>query len=74
MGHPETADGILDTVWKLFASVKLTVVLLLSLAATSVIGTLIPQNQDSVAYLEAFGPFLFRFFNVLGLFDLYHSW
>jgi cytochrome c biogenesis protein len=49
-------------------------VLLLTLALTSIIGTLIPQNESPQAYLKAFGAFLYRFFDVLGFFDLYHSW
>jgi cytochrome c biogenesis protein len=49
-------------------------VLLLSLAATSIIGTLIPQNEDPAAYFQAFGGFLYRLFDILGLFDMYHSW
>ncbi len=61
-------------IWDFFSSVKLTIGLLLSLAATSIIGTLIPQNESAQAYLKAFGAFLYRFFDVLGFFDLYHSW
>jgi cytochrome c biogenesis protein len=61
-------------IWNFFSSVKLTIVLLLSLAATSIIGTLIPQNEDPAAYTRAFGAFLYRFFDVLGFLDLYHSW
>ena len=68
-----TADPI-RKIWDLFSSVKLTVVLLLTLAVTSIIGTLIPQNESPQAYVKAFGVFLYRFFNVLGFFDLYHSW
>jgi cytochrome c biogenesis protein len=64
----------LNQLWKTFASVKLTIVLLLTLAATSIIGTLIPQNQTPVAYVQAFGEFLYRLFALLGLFDMYHSW
>jgi cytochrome c biogenesis protein len=60
--------------WKLFASVKLTIVLLLTLATTSIIGTLIPQNEAPTAYFETFGSFLYRIFSLLGLFDMYHSW
>ena len=41
--------------WRFFASVRLTVVLLLSLAATSIIGTLIPQNMDAAAYMSKYG-------------------
>ena len=61
-------------IWDFFSSVKLTIVLLLSLAATSIIGTLIPQNENPAAYLKAFGGYLFRLFDILDLFDMYHSW
>jgi len=64
----------LNQLWKTFASVKLTIVLFLTLAATSIIGTLIPQNETPVAYVQAFGEFLYRLFALLGLFDMYHSW
>jgi len=47
---------------------------LLSIALTSVIGTLIPQNQNPDAYFRAYGEFFFKFFIVLGIFDMYHSW
>jgi cytochrome c biogenesis protein len=63
-----------ERTWKLFASVKLTIVLLLSLAATSIIGTLIPQNQAPMDYFETFGAVLYRIFSLLGVFDMYHSW
>jgi cytochrome c biogenesis protein len=66
--------SLLDHLWKAFASVKLTIGLLLTLAATSIIGTLIPQNETPIAYFQAFGEFLYRIFSLLGLFDMYHSW
>jgi cytochrome c biogenesis protein len=68
------SSGLIDAVWKLLASIRLTIVLLLSLAATSIIGTLIPQNIDPAAYISALGETGFRFFWILGLFDMYHSW
>jgi cytochrome c biogenesis protein len=74
MGSSNASNGVLDAVWKLLASVRLTIVLLLSLAATSIIGTLIPQNSEPAAYVAAFGETLYQFFSVLGLFDMYHSW
>lgn len=64
----------IDQIWKSFASVKLTIGLLLTLAATSIIGTLIPQNEAPAAYLQSFGETLYRVFSLLGLFDMYHSW
>ncbi len=74
MANQVLTSGPINHIWDFFASVKLTVVLLLTLAVTSIIGTLIPQNESPQAYLEAFGVFLYRFFNILGFFDLYHSW
>ncbi len=60
--------------WKFFTSIKLSVVLLLLLAATSIIGTLIPQNKSPEQYLNAFGEPLYRIFDVFNIFDMYHSW
>ena len=63
-----------NPLWNFFCSVKLTIVLLLSLATTSIIGTVVPQNQDPEAYLNAFGAFRCQLLSVLGVFDMYHSW
>ena len=52
----------------------MTVIILLSLASTSIIGTLLPQNADPGRYLLAYGEFLFGLFNVLDFFDMYNSW
>ena len=48
--------------------------LLLSIAATSIIGTVIPQNENPAAYSRAYGEFYYKLFDVLGIFDMYHSW
>ena len=61
-------------VWHFFASVKLTVVLLLTLAITSILGTLIPQNETPAEYVRAFGEVLYRIFYILDIFDMYRSW
>jgi cytochrome c biogenesis protein len=74
MGNQEISADPFRKIWNLFASVQLTIVLLLSLAATSIIGTLIPQNEDPKAYFQAFGGVLYRLFNLFDLFDMYHSW
>ena len=63
-----------NPIWNFFISVKLTVVLLLTLAATSIIGTLIPQNANPEAYFHTYGAFLYRLFDLLNIFDMYHSW
>lgn len=64
----------LNNIWKFFTSVKLSVVLFLSLAVTSIVGTVIPQNRDPADYFQAYGDFLYRLFNVFDLFDMYHAW
>jgi cytochrome c biogenesis protein len=72
--QPETSPGFMDSLWNFFASIRLTVVVLISLAALSAIGTLIPQNKSPVEYFEAFGPFLYQVLATLDIFDMYHSW
>ncbi len=67
-------SGFLRRIYKFFTSVKLTVGLLLALAATSIVGTLIPQNKSLEDYYHAYGDVLFRIFYALNIFDMYHSW
>jgi cytochrome c biogenesis protein len=49
-------------------------VLLLSIAATSIIGTVIPQNENPATYFRAYGEFYYKLFDALEIFDMYHSW
>ncbi len=74
MTDSRVSPGIWDAIWEFFASIRLTIILLLSLAVTSIIGTLIPQNKPPMEYLQAFGEFRFRLFNALDFFDMYRSW
>ncbi len=74
MSNEQKKKSVIDQLIAFFASLKLTVVLFLLLAATSILGTFIPQNADPRAYLQAFGDFFFRLFSVFGIFDIYHSW
>lgn len=71
--NADSAD-IINRIWKFFTSVRLTIVLLFALAGTSIIGTLIPQNESQSEYFKAFGPFLYKLFSILGLFDMFHTW
>lgn len=66
--------NFLNRLWDFFTSVKLTVVVLVSLGATSIIGTVIPQNKDPAAYIREYGEFFYRIFTVFDIFDMYHSW
>ena len=74
MEKENLSPNLFDDIWDFFSSVKLTVVVFLSLAATSIIGTLVPQNEDPARYYQAFGEVWYRIFHVLDIFDMYHSW
>lgn len=69
-----SGDTFARRFWKYFASIRLTIFLLAALAATSIVGTLIPQNADPAAYFQEYGETFYRLFNAAGMFDMYHSW
>jgi cytochrome c biogenesis protein len=62
-----------NSLWNMLSSMKLTLTLLILLAITSIFGTLIPQQQEAMKFAQGLSPGLLRFFELLGLFDLYHS-
>ena len=74
MNDKENSVDPLNTIWNFFISVRLTIVLLLSLAITSIVGTVIPQNERPADYIQAFGEFGYQFFERLGILDMYQSW
>ncbi len=63
-----------NPIWDFITSVKLAVFLLLTLAATSIIGTVIPQGEPLQRYLEHYGPTWFKIIKGLHLYDTYNSW
>ncbi len=74
-------DGVLKRVWDFFASLKLTVILLIVLAAVSIIGTVIDQtdpNKNLQMMIDLFGHDSAQgWLNLiikLGLTNMYHSW
>ncbi len=74
MKKENESANFFSRVWNFFTSVRLTVVLLLSLAVTSIVGTVIPQNQSPDAYFHEYGEFFYKIFSALNIFDMYHSW
>ncbi|NNG06788.1 MAG: hypothetical protein HKM90_03570 [Desulfobacteraceae bacterium] len=62
-----------NMVWNFFSSVKLTLVLLIILAITSLFGTLIPQQEGAVEFARGISPGMFQLLSSLNLFDMYHS-
>jgi cytochrome c biogenesis protein len=47
--------GIGSSIWKFLASVKLTIFVLIALAAVSIIGTVVEQNKPVETYIQAYG-------------------
>ena len=74
MKKKNESANFFSRVWKFFASIRLTVVLLLSLAVTSIVGTVVPQNQSPASYFTEYGEFFYKIFSTLNIFDMYHSW
>ncbi|OAM51740.1 cytochrome C biogenesis protein [Methylovorus sp. MM2] len=52
---------------------RLAVTLLVVIAIAAIIGTVLKQNEPYSNYVIQFGQFWFDFFEVLGLYDVYHS-
>ena len=72
MTKPES-DKKSNPLWAFFCSVKVTITLLIILAMVSVIGTLLPQQQEGMHLAEKLSPTLFRVLSLFHVFDLYHS-
>ena len=68
------AENKKNPVWELFSSVRLALFLLFTMAATSIIGTIILQNQPSNFYVEHYGANMARFMQALDVPDMYNSW
>lgn len=66
--------GFAQMVWDFFCSLKLSIMLLIGLALTSIIGTVIPQVPVPQEYIQTISPLKLQLYDKLGFFDMYHSW
>ncbi len=78
MPKDRSTPSLIRFIWDTFASVKLTVLVLLTIAASAVIGTLIPQGRPDEFYhllfsRVRFGEELFFLAQHLDLFNMYYS-
>lgn len=64
----------LKHIWNFFASVKLAIFTLCSLAITSIIGTIIPQGESAGFYVKQYGVKAAQFMQILDIPDMYYSW
>lgn len=69
-----TQRSFIESVWDFFCSLKLTLFLLISLALTSIIGTILPQGQIPPEYVAQISTLKLQIYSKLGFFDMYHSW
>lgn len=60
--------------WRFFSSIKLAILLLAIIALFSLIGTLIPQNQEPEFYLSKYGQYGYQALLKTGLNNVYSSW
>jgi cytochrome c biogenesis protein len=61
-------------IWDFLTSLKLVVILLLTLSVLSIAGTVIEQNKSLQEYYRFYQPGTVALFSKLDLFDMYHSW
>lgn len=67
--------GFIQGVWDFFCSLKLSISLLILLAVTSIIGTVIPQFPNvPPEYIQSLGSSKLFLYKNLGFFNMYHSW
>ncbi len=65
---------MLKQLYSFFASVQLAIFTLALLAASAIIGTIIPQGEPPAFYLQLFGEKPAQFIAVLDLDNMYSSW
>jgi len=67
-------NSLLRDLWKLLTSLTLTIITLIILSLTSIIGTLIPQNESPQLYLQLYSPSTYQLIKRFHFDDMYHSW
>ncbi len=61
-------------VWKFFTLLRVTIVLLISLALVSVLGTVVEQGKSAQEYISVYGEKVYYWLTVIGITDMYHTW
>ncbi|WP_029462690.1 cytochrome c biogenesis protein ResB [Serpentinimonas barnesii] len=59
---------------ELLSSMRFAIALLTIISIASVIGTVILQNEAINSYINQFGPFWYRVFEVMGLYTVFSAW
>ena len=67
-------NSFLKDIWSFITSLKLTIITLIILSITSIIGTIIPQNELPHIYLQYYKPSTYKLLKLLSFDNMYHSW
>jgi len=68
------AKPFATVVWNFLISVKLAIWIIIVLAVTSILGTVIQQNQPPEKYRQVYEDWAYNLMDRINLFDMYHSW
>ena len=60
--------------WNFLISMKLAIWIIIVLAVTSILGTVIEQNQPVEKYRQVYEDWAYNLMERFNLFDMYHSW
>ncbi|MBA4390206.1 MAG: hypothetical protein C0399_04635 [Syntrophus sp. (in: bacteria)] len=71
--EPKQKKGIAETLFDLFISKRLSMLILALIAAGSILGTIIKQGANESEYLTVYSEATYRIINIFGLDDAYHS-
>ena len=69
----KTGKRFIDDAVELLSAMRFAVGLLVVVAAASVVGTVIKQNEPFVNYVNQFGAFWAELFSSMGLFSVYNA-
>src|SRR3990170_2761733 len=61
-------------IWNFLISIKLAIWIIILLAVTSILGTVIQQNQPPEKYRQVYEDWAYNLMDRINLFDMYHSW
>jgi len=70
----ERAKPAATRIWNFLISIKLAIWIIILLAVTSILGTVIQQNQPPEKYRQVYEDWAYNLMDRINLFDMYHSW
>ena len=63
-----------NPIWRLFSTVRIAILIISIIAATSILGTIIPQGEQFSFYVERYGPQFAMILEILNINDMYYSY